>query len=76
MRYELAPRPARRSSPPPLTPPLKGEGKSALRLIGIVTGEVPLRVSPSPLRGGVRGGGPLRQNLTALSGKNAGASLP
>jgi len=31
--------------PPPLTPPLKGEG------------ELPHAKSPSPLRGGVRGGG-------------------
>ena len=31
--------------PPPLTPPLKGEGDSAALM------------PPSPLRGGVRGGG-------------------
>ena len=31
-------------TPPPLTPPLKGEGDSP-------------RLFPSPLRGGVRGGG-------------------
>ncbi len=35
--------------PPPLTPPRKGEGNSASE-------------SPSPLRGGVRGGGPLRDS--------------
>ncbi len=40
-------------APPPLTPPLKGEG-------GIDVSE-----SPSPLRGGVRGGGNSSQDVSA-----------
>jgi len=41
------------SLPPPLTPPLKGEGDSGAGA----------SVSPSPLRGGVRGGGAVPQPL-------------
>ncbi len=36
--------------PPPLTPPLKGEGGADLS------------ESPSPLGGGVRGGGPIKDS--------------
>jgi ABC-type phosphate/phosphonate transport system substrate-binding protein len=42
------------SVPPPLTPPLKGEGK------------LPQAKSPSPLRGGVRGRGPAKETVPFL----------
>ena len=41
------------ATPPPLTPPHKGEGGS----------EAPASKTPSPLWGGVRGGGTLQQAL-------------
>jgi hypothetical protein len=50
-------------APPPLTPPLKGEGDSGVHRISprSKASEFPIaaakRWSPSPLRGGVRGGG-------------------
>jgi hypothetical protein len=48
-RYKL------REAPPPLTPPHKGEGVADVALALATTGNGPF--SPSPLWGGVRGGG-------------------
>lgn len=52
------PRPGLPAPPPPLTPPRKGEGYShAVVPDGIECGHNSTPMPPSPLRGGVRGGG-------------------
>ncbi len=43
--------------PPPLTPPLKGEGEGDDGGLGL---------PPSPLRGGIEGGGPAKPNKESV----------
>ncbi len=43
------------AGPPPLTPPLKGEGD-----------EAGFDLPPSPLRGGIEGGGPAKPNQDSI----------
>ena len=55
--------------PPPLTPPHKGEGKPAPQplVAQVFRSGLQPRCSPSPLWGGVRGGGPQKKQSTFIA---------
>ncbi|MBS0267820.1 MAG: cisplatin damage response ATP-dependent DNA ligase [Proteobacteria bacterium] len=60
---------------PPPTPPRQGEGRSGLSAFPSIDGEGRIEPSPSPLRGGVRGGGEIGHNSGELPALSLGAVI-